>query len=59
MTQDMLKAASNKMFEDRDVKSKEIVLQNLLEVLIHADLNGFKSNQQIEVFDLIYEVAKD
>ena len=55
----MLKAASNKMFEDRDVKSKEIVLHNLLEVLIHADLNGFKSNQQIEVFDLIYEVAKD
>jgi hypothetical protein len=47
------------MFEDREGKSKEIVLQNLLEVLIHADLNSFRSYQQSEVFDLIYEVAKD
>lgn len=47
------------MFEDREGKSKEIVLQNLLEVLIHADLNSFKSYQQSEVFDLIYEAAKD
>jgi hypothetical protein len=35
------------------------VLINLLEMLVNADVNSLRSGMQMEIFDLIYEVAKD
>lgn len=53
---ELIRRAQYLMGNDRSGPNRELVLTNLLEMLVSADLNRLRSHEQKDIFDLIFQV---